>query len=74
MKAEYACNSNEHVMERRRFLGTAAGLGAVGMTAGVSAFSSPAVGAQLASEQKRVVVFNMAGGLSQLERNIYGRK
>lgn len=67
MKAEYACKSSEHLMERRRFLGLAAGAGALGVTAGVNAFSSPLIGNQLASEQKRVVVFNMAGGLSQLE-------
>lgn len=34
---------------------------------GLGAFSSPAAAAKLASDQKRIVVFNMAGGLSQLE-------
>lgn len=67
MKADYACNSHEHFMERRRFLGVTAGAGAVGLTTGLQAFSAPGIGSRLASDQKRVVVFNMAGGLSQLE-------
>lgn len=77
MKARYACQSNEHILERRRFLGGMAsglaltgGIGlseAVGFTGGLSAFSSPVLGEQLQQDQKRVIVFNMAGGLSQLE-------
>ncbi|MEE2642148.1 MAG: DUF1501 domain-containing protein [Planctomycetota bacterium] len=79
MKAEYACNSNEHQMERRRFLGVAAGAGiaagtgvaagagVAGMAMGVNAFSSPLLGNHLAQAGKRVIVFNMSGGLSQLE-------
>lgn len=67
MKANYACNSEEHLVHRRRFLGATAGLSAAGLVSGASAFSVPAIGKQLESQQKRVVVFNMAGGLSQLE-------
>ncbi len=37
------------------------------MTGGLGVFSSPAIAEQLQSDQKRIVVFNMHGGLSQLE-------
>ena len=65
MKCHYACKSNEHLIARRGFLGNV--LGAAGVVGGLGAFANPAVSAQLESQQKRVVVFNMAGGLSQLE-------
>lgn len=64
MKCRYACGTAEHTFARRKFLG--AGLGA-GMLGGLSLFGRPASAAALAKEQKRVVVFNMHGGLSQLE-------
>jgi hypothetical protein len=64
MKCNYACNSTEHHLARRQFLGVAAGLGVVG---GLGALARPAAAEQLAKDQKRVVVFNMHGGLSQLE-------
>jgi uncharacterized protein DUF1501 len=44
-----------------------AALGAGAATGGLGVFSTPAVAEQLRSDQKRIVVFNMAGGLSQLE-------
>ncbi|MCA8991082.1 MAG: DUF1501 domain-containing protein [Planctomycetaceae bacterium] len=66
MKVPYACGSQEHLLARRGFLGTvAAGAGAV--VGGLNVFSESQAMAELASEQKRVVVFNMHGGLSQLE-------
>ncbi len=66
MKCSYACGTAEHVLARRQFLGgLAAGAGVV--VGGLGALAGPAVGNQLAKEQKRVVVVNMAGGLSQLE-------
>jgi hypothetical protein len=43
----------------------AAGAGAV--AGGMGVFTRPAAAAQLAKDQKRIVVFNMHGGLSQLE-------
>jgi hypothetical protein len=43
----------------------AAGAGAI--TGGLGVFSSPAIAKQLRADQKRIVVFNMHGGLSQLE-------
>jgi hypothetical protein len=44
-----------------------AALGAGACTGGMGVFASPAVASQLNYDQKRVVVFNMHGGLSQLE-------
>ena len=66
MKCTYACGSAEHVMARRQFLGgMAAGAGVV--VGGLGALAGPAAAEQLAKDQKRVVVVNMHGGLSQLE-------
>ena len=67
MKCNYACGSIDHVLARRQFLGgmTAAGAGVV--AGGMGLFTHPAAAAELARDQKRIVVFNMAGGLSQLE-------
>src|SRR6185503_2636702 len=67
MDAKYACKSPEHTIARRQFLGSLAAVGAGACTAGLGVFSNPAIAAQLRSDQKRIVVFNMAGGLSQLE-------
>ncbi|HEY4261005.1 MAG TPA: DUF1501 domain-containing protein, partial [Schlesneria sp.] len=64
MRCDYACGSSEHRMARRQFLGT---LAAGGSMMGLSALAQPAATAALAQQQKRVLVFNMAGGLSQLE-------
>lgn len=66
MDARYACRSAEHGMARRQFLGTlAAGAGA--LTGGLGALTRPGFTAELQKQQKRVLVFNMHGGLSQLE-------
>src|SRR5262245_56785618 len=59
----YACQSKEHLIARRTFLG-AAGAGIVG---GLGVFAQRAQAQQLAGQQKRVVVLHMHGGLSQLE-------
>jgi hypothetical protein len=67
MDAKYACKSPEHSIARRQFLGSLAAFGAGACTAGLGVFSAPAIASQLKSDQKRIVVFNMAGGLSQLE-------
>ncbi len=67
MNVNYACNSAEHGIARRQFLGTLAAVGAGAMTGGLGVFSAPAIANQLRSDQKRIVVFNMHGGLSQLE-------
>ncbi len=66
MRCDYACGSSEHFAARRKFLGQlTAGAGA--MLGGVSYLTRPAMSAELSKQQKRVVVFNMLGGLSQLE-------
>jgi hypothetical protein len=59
----YACQSREHLIARRTFLGAATGA----MVGGLGVFAGKLQADQLASQQKRVVVFNMHGGLSQLE-------
>lgn len=62
----YACASPEHQLARRSFLGTlAAGTGAV--VGGLGWFAQPAIAGALAKDQKRMIVINMHGGLSQLE-------
>ena len=67
MKCSYACGSSEHTLARRGFLGGMLGAGTGIVAGGLGALSRPATAAQLASDQKRIVVFNMHGGLSQLE-------
>jgi hypothetical protein len=44
-----------------------AAMGAGACVGGLGVFSTPAIAGQLKSDQKRIVVFNMHGGLSQLE-------
>jgi hypothetical protein len=65
MKCHYACQSPEHLLERRKFLGTLAG------SAAVAAANFPrvleAAMPELAATQKHILVFWLAGGLSQLE-------
>ena len=67
MNVNYACKSAEHGIARRQFLGTVAAASAGAMTGGLGVFANPAIAQQLKSDQKRIVVFNMHGGLSQLE-------
>ncbi len=66
MKINYACRSAEHGVARRQFLGSMAASAGL-MAGGLGVFSSPVIAQQLRSDQKRIVVFNMHGGLSQLE-------
>src|SRR5947209_3134051 len=63
MRCTYSCGSAEHRMHRRKFLGAAAG----GIAAGFGAFAGQTLAADLEAKQRRVVLFNMHGGLSQLE-------
>lgn len=67
MNAKYACHSPEHKIARRQFLGSMAAFGAGACAGGLGVFSAPAIAGQLQADQKRVVIVNMAGGLSQLE-------
>lgn len=62
----YACNSAAHTLARRNFLGSLA-LGTGAVVGGLGTFAQPAVSATLAKDQKRMLVINMHGGLSQLE-------
>lgn len=66
MALRYACRSADHGMARRQFLGTLAAGGSA-ILGGTGLFGSPAIGSMLDSKQKRIVVFNLHGGLSQLE-------
>jgi len=61
-----ACHSPEHLLARRSFLGGLAGSASL-ITGGLGAFTQPALAAQLASGQKRVLMIDMKGGVSQLE-------
>jgi hypothetical protein len=54
-------------MARRRFLAGMVASASGAMAGGLGVFSHPLWAAQLKADQKRVVVFNMHGGLSQLE-------
>lgn len=65
MRCDYACNSPEHTLARRQFLGQMAA--GAGMLGSLSYLAQPAVSAELSQQQKRVLVVNMHGGLSQLE-------
>jgi hypothetical protein len=67
LNAKYACHSPEHLIARRQFLGTMAAAGAGACVGGLGVFARPAIAEQLKSAQKRIVIFNMHGGLSQLE-------
>jgi Protein of unknown function (DUF1501) len=64
MRCSYACNSPDHVLSRRQFLGATA---AAGVGAGFSSFTRPAVAAELAKKQRQVLVIWLSGGASQLE-------
>src|SRR3954452_12810768 len=67
MDAKYACKSPEHTIARRQFMGSLAAIRASACAGGFGIFSAPTIAEQLRSDQERIVVFNMAGGLSQLE-------
>ena len=70
MKCTYACQTAEHLVARRRFLGLAgasAMAGAGVLASPLGAFVRPAAAAELQSKQKRILMVYLAGGLSQLE-------
>lgn len=60
----YACQSSDHGMARRQFMGSLAAGSIVG---GLGVFTGTRAAEELIKQQKRVVVFNMHGGISQLE-------
>ena len=67
--AHYACGTSEHGSSRRRFLRQSlSGLAAGGAIAGgLGSLTFGAAAEQMKSQDMRIVVFNMHGGLSQLE-------
>ena len=65
MKCHYACNSQEHMLQRRKFLGTIAGA-ASGAALGFPRFVQAAM-PELAGKQKHILIVYLAGGSSQLE-------
>ena len=67
MKCTYSCHSPEHLFARRGFLAGLAASATGAMVGGLGVFSNPLAAAQLNGQQTRVVVFNMHGGVSQLE-------
>ena len=67
MKCTYSCNSPDHQLARRGFLAGIAATATGGALGGLGFFTRPLAAAQLQKDQKRVVLFNMHGGLSQLE-------
>src|SRR6516162_10053842 len=75
LSCHYACRSAEHRISRRSLLagllGGSAGMGLIdaglGHVAGLSHLIRPAVAGELNAQQKRVLVFFLAGGVSQLE-------
>jgi uncharacterized protein (DUF1501 family) len=68
MERYLTCGAMEHRLSRRSLLAgmMGAGAGLVHVT-GLSHFIQPALAADLAAQQKRVLIFFMAGGVSQLE-------
>jgi hypothetical protein len=66
MRCTYACNTTEHVVSRRSFLGGLAAAGS-GIGAGFAGLTVPEVSAELARKQRQVLVIWLAGGASQLE-------
>ncbi len=64
---DYSCQTLDHVVSRRKFFQTLAGAGAAAVLPNFGLFTAPSMAAELASKQKRMIVINMAGGLSQLE-------
>lgn len=63
----YSCQTLDHVLSRRRFFQTLAAGGAAAVLPNFGLFTSPIVAAEMARTQKRMIVINLAGGLSQLE-------
>ncbi len=67
--AHYACGSKEHGINRRRFLQRTCSTAVAGtaVVGGLGSLTAGKAAEQLKSQDMRVVVFNMHGGLSQLE-------
>lgn len=71
-RVDYSCGSKEHTLARRRFLGggligSGALLCGLQKSLAASPVSEDASTPNLGARQKRILLFNMHGGLSQLE-------
>ncbi|MBX3420762.1 MAG: DUF1501 domain-containing protein [Pirellulaceae bacterium] len=66
MRVNYACGSADHRIARRRFLQNAA-TGGVAVVGGLGALVYGQAAEAVAKRQKKILLFNMHGGLSQLE-------
>ena len=64
MQVKYACQTAAHALGRRQFLGA---LGGTAVAGGLGLLTRGATAADLQQRDMRMVVFNMHGGLSQLE-------
>lgn len=72
MRAQYACGSIDHLLARRQFLRRTLSDSLTAMTGasivgGLGALTQGRAAEDLAVRQKKILVFNMHGGLSQLE-------
>jgi uncharacterized protein (DUF1501 family) len=63
----YSCQTLDHVLSRRRFFQTLAAGGTAAVLPNFGLFTSPVMAAEMTRTQKRMIVINLAGGLSQLE-------
>jgi hypothetical protein len=63
----YSCSTAEHIVSRRGFLQSLGAASAGTALSSLGIFSSPVLAAEMTRSQKRMLVINMAGGLSQLE-------
>src|SRR6186713_2781418 len=63
----YSCQTLDHIVSRRRFFQSLAAGGAAAVLPNFGLFTSPAMAAEMTRTQKRMIVINLAGGLSQLE-------
>ncbi len=61
-RCEYSCNTDEHPLNRRLFLG-----GAAAGLAGFAGLTDPSAARELTAGQKRMLVIFLGGGVSQLE-------
>lgn len=64
MKCRYSCQTDDHRIARRQFLGTLSGGFVVG---GLGALTAPTLAQQIKGNQMRVLVVYLSGGVSQLE-------
>ena len=63
----YSCQTLDHLVSRRRFFQSLAAGGAAAVLPNFGLFTAPAMAAEMSRTQKRMIVINLAGGLSQLE-------